>query len=69
MACQIPPKALRYLLSGSNDTRSSFFEMGRHCAQRIVEALKRINAEINEFRRHPRFWLRMWPNQSDISVL
>jgi SAM-dependent methyltransferase len=46
----IPPQELRHLVSGDpNETKSSFFDMGRHCAQRIVEALKKIEVEIDSF--------------------
>jgi SAM-dependent methyltransferase len=46
----IPPVTLRYLVSGDrNDTKASFFEMGRLCAQRIVETLKKSGAEIESF--------------------
>jgi ubiquinone/menaquinone biosynthesis C-methylase UbiE len=45
-----PPLKLRYLISGNrNDTKSSFLEMGRLCAQRIVETLKKAGAEIESF--------------------
>ncbi|MGC2627712.1 MAG: class I SAM-dependent methyltransferase [Candidatus Udaeobacter sp.] len=46
----IPPQELRHLVSGDpNDTKSSFFDMGRHCTQRIVEALKKTEVEIDSF--------------------
>ncbi len=46
----IPPQELRHLVSGDpNDTESSFFDMGRHCAQRIVKALKKAEVEIDSF--------------------
>ena len=46
----IPPQELRHLISGDpNDTESSFFDMGRHCAQRIVKALKKAEVEIDSF--------------------
>lgn len=45
-----PPVELRYLISGNrNDTKASFFEMGKLCAQRITEALKKTDAEIESF--------------------
>jgi hypothetical protein len=44
------PVKLRYLVSGDrNDTKSSFFDMGRLCAQRIVKTLKKTGAEIESF--------------------
>ena len=46
----VPPQELRYLVSGDPSyTKSSFFEMGRLCAQRIVEALKKTGVEIDGF--------------------
>ena len=46
----ILPQKLRYLISGNpNSTRSSFFDMGRLCARRIVEVLKKREVEIDSF--------------------
>jgi len=46
----IPPAELRSLVSGDpNDTRSSFFEMGSLCAQRIRQALEKTGVEIDRF--------------------
>ena len=46
----IPPQELRSLVSGDpNDTKSSFFNIGRACAEQIVEALKKTGVEIDSF--------------------
>jgi 2-polyprenyl-3-methyl-5-hydroxy-6-metoxy-1,4-benzoquinol methylase len=46
----IPPAEMRHLVSGDpSHSRSSFFDMGSHCARRIVEALKKTDVDIDSF--------------------
>ena len=46
----IPPEKLRYLVSGErNNSRESFFAMGKHCAAQIVSALTQSGANIRQF--------------------
>lgn len=46
----IPPAKLRYLVSGEpSDSSANFLDVGRLCARRIVEALKKADMEIESF--------------------